>query len=548
MHSVLDYLRRYADLVLERYRDPYHGTPLFFDGFDTFTGRPVVWRNVDGTPWEPSNLASQQNFFRFLVCLARLTGDERYAQAARDAIAWHFQHVDHGGLLTWGGHSFIDLRTLRAVGPENKHQVHELKHHYPYYELMHEVDPQATARLIKGLWNAHIDNWDSLELSRHGQYGRSLDEPGLWSAPQRADLDLLREARGLSFINIGSDLIYAACMLFKLQGDEQALSWGEFLAWQYVRSRHPVTGLGVYQFNRPEKREEPPTDENAHNFTWSFFGDRAHRQFGPEYGDVAKEAWVLFKMDEEALNGPEGIYGESALTQMLMARELGEQGRRLRDWTLDGLDAWARYAYVPESNEIKPMFADGRDLTGEVFRRFGYYGPKGKTFIRRPITGMVFLSYATAWAVSRRATLWPTVCAMARNFGLGDWDPEDPAQPRSIAVPQDVDALLLSAVMEVHRATGAAIYLELAQKLGERMFAQRAHRGAIVASEHHTYCRLDDPEPLALALMLARLQGCDEGLPVLRGYGGYIHGDAMLADGTCRNIQDIKAIYTQTQA
>ncbi len=38
-------------------------------------------------------------------------------------------------------------------------------------------------------------------------------------------------------------------------------------------------------------------------------------------------------MDEEALNGPEGIYGDSALAQILLARELGEKGQQLLDWT-----------------------------------------------------------------------------------------------------------------------------------------------------------------------------------------------------------------------
>jgi pectate lyase len=548
MRQILDLLTTYADTILKKYRDPYHGTPLFFDGFDSFTGRPVTWRNVDGTDWEPSNLASQQNFFRLLTALTNLTGREDYKQAAMDAIKWHFRNADSSGLLHWGGHVLIDLKTLRPVGPEDKHMFHELKHHYPFYELMHEVNPIATTRLIQAIWNAHILDWNTMELSRHGNFGGAFDEDGFWNRPQNRNLEILREAKGLSFVNIGTDLIYAASMLYKTQTDEQAVSWAEFLAWQYVRSRHPKTGLGAYQFNRPEKREDPPSSENAPNYTFSYFGDRAQRQFGPEYGEVAKEAWVLFKMDEEMLNGPEGIYGDSAFAQTSMARELGDRGKTMLNWTLDGLEAWAKYAYVPETNEIKPMFADGRDLTGEVFKRFGYYGPKGTVFERKPITGMVFLSFATAWAVSRRDTLWPTVCAMARNFGLGEWNASNPTKSNINRTPPTSNALLLFAVLEVYHATQAKPYLELAQALGEVLVQQRAHRGVFVPSEHHVYCRLDDAEPLALAALVAAVQGKPELVPAFRSQGGYIHGDALMPDGKKKNIQDVKVIYSRKAA
>lgn len=544
---MLDYITRYADAVLARYRDPYHGTPLFFDGMNTFTGKPVTWRNVDGTDWEPSNIASQQNLLRTLTAVSALTGDGKYKQAAKDALAWHFAHADASGLLTWGGHCFLDLKTLDTVGPENKNKVHEIKHHYPFYELMFETDPQATARLIKAEWNCHIDNWETLELTRHGSYGRALDEKDFWNKPMNRDLEILREAKGLSFVNIGNDLIYSAGLLGQnVPGEEKALEWAEFLAWQYVRTRYPATGLGCYQFNRPVKRSEAPTDENERTFTFSFYGDRAERQFGPEYGEVAKEAWVLFKMDPDALNGPEGIYGDSTLAQLTLARQLGARGETLKKWAVDGLEAWLQYAYVPETNQIKPMFADGKDLTGQPFPRFGFYGQKGWLFERKAINTITLLSTVTAWAISGRESLWPHVCAMARNFGLGEWDAKDPHATRGGVAPQQADSILLFAVLEVYRATGAQAYLELARALGGRLFAAHAHRGMFVPSERHIHCRFDDTDALALLALIATERGCPEVVPGFRSQGGYIHGDALLPDGSVKNITDIKYIYPLT--
>ncbi len=58
--------------------------------------------------------------------------------------------------------------------------------------------------------------------------------------------------KGLSFVNIGNGLVFSAGMLSKLDQDDEALSWVEFLMSQYVNSRHPETKLGCYQFNRPK--------------------------------------------------------------------------------------------------------------------------------------------------------------------------------------------------------------------------------------------------------------------------------------------------------
>ena len=548
MQNMLDYLTHYANTILEHYRDPYHGTPLFFDGCNTFNNKPVSWKNTDGTEWELSNIASQQNLFRFFYGLSALTNQPKYKQAAQEAIQWHFDHADSSGLIRWGGHSFLDLKTLNTVGPENKNMVHELKHHCPFYELMYETNPNATSRMIKAIWNCHVTNWDNMEMTRHGSYGLEFDEITFWDKPQNRHLEPLREMKGLSFVNIGNDLVFSAGMLYKLDSDEKALSWAEFLMSQYVNSRHPDTKLGCYQYNRPLKTGDAPEDENDPQYTFSFWGDRAQRQFGPEYGDVAKEAWVLFKMDEEALNGPEGIYGDCGLAQTLLARELGEDGKQLLDWTTEGLEAWAYYAYDANTNEIKPMFADGKDLTGQQIPRYGYYGKKGVEIIRRPVPSHVFLAYVTNWtencSVGNQSNIiWATVCAMAKHFDLGNWVNDEP----NVNLQTKADEpLFLFATLEMYQATKNASYLTLAEKLGENIFERSANRELFTASHKHIHCRFDDIEPLALLSLIAAKQGQRELVPIYRSRGGYIHGDMMMPDGSIKNTMDVKSIYPCT--
>jgi len=540
MQAVLDYLTQYADTILRDFSDPYHGTPLLFDGCHAQSKQPVSWKNTDGRIWQPSNLASQQNLFRFFVGLSNVTQDPQYKQAAQNAIQWHFDHADASGLIRWGGHSFIDLKTLDSVGPENKNMVHELKHHCPFYELMYETNPAATRKLIKAIWNTHVTDWQQMEMSRHGQYGLDFDELSVWDKPKQANLSSLREMKGLSFVNIGNDLVFSAGMLYAMDGDERALSWAEHLMRQYVNSRHPDTQLGCYQYNQPLKTGNAPTDEHHPQYTFSFWGDRAQRQFGPEYGDVAKEAWVLFKIDEEALNGPEGIYGDCALAQTLLARELGTRGKQLLNWTTEGLEAWAHYAYDSDTNEIKPMFADGKDLTGHKIPRFGYYGQQGQELLRRPLPAHVFLAYVTNWCESRSQALWPTVCAMATHFGLGDWK-----NRKAIELDGSIDPLLLFAALEMHRSTQDPFFMTLSDTLASALFKQTAHHGLFTPSSEHIFCRFDDVAPLALLTWIAHKKGSFDQVPIYRSRGGYIHGDILLDNGKVKNIMDVKFIYEQ---
>ena len=106
----LDVVREFADKVLKYGRDTYGPkyTPLFVDGLNVHTYEPVKWiapnsdrwmlsnpntslllrDNIapDNDKWILSNLASQQNLFRTLDGLTRITGDPKYKQAAMDAI------------------------------------------------------------------------------------------------------------------------------------------------------------------------------------------------------------------------------------------------------------------------------------------------------------------------------------------------------------------------------------------------------------------------------------------------------------------------------
>lgn len=134
---------------------------------------------------------------------------------------------------------------------------------------------------------------------------------------------------------------------------------------------------------------------------------------------------------------------------------------------------------------------------------------------------------------------------MSLHFDLGNWRNE---QKKVKLDSQADDALLLFAVLDMYQTTQQAVYLSLAERIGDNVFECSANRGLFTASPNHIHCRFDDVEPLALLSLVAAKQGCREKIPIYRSRGGYIHGDMLMPDGTIKNTMDIKTIYPQCRS
>ena len=496
-------VRRYADNVIARGKDVYgeKHTPLFVDGLNVATGQPVEWKK-DGETWVLSNPASQQNLFRVFDGLTRLTGDSKYRQAAVDAITYAFENLrGPNGLLLWGGHIAYDARGDKMVMEQYNH---ELKCHYPYYPLMWEVNPEATKRFLEAFWAAHILNWSNLEMNRHGSPKKPFSNP--WNNKYEGG-EVFFWGTGLSFLNTGSDMYYAAAMLTKLSGEKEPLVWGKRMAHRYVETRNPKTGIGGFQFSQSRTAQ---CYENIR-------GDRAQYQYGDDFPGHLVVEGTLFP-----------CYGDTPavkpwMCMFLLGETLGKEGAEFTQWALEELTAWGKAAYRAGDNSFIPMLTDGTSMEGYVCKKDGYFGPKGRVLKAGRAGAADFWAYTLAYRVTRDPFMWE----MARNIGKGnDWGElpasasGEPQLPKSIT---SSSPELLLGFLDLYTATGKPEYLAMARTIGDNIIAQRFHQDLFAQSRKHVFAKFDAVEPLALLHLYAVENGIRDRVPVVWPGSSYFH-------------------------
>jgi pectate lyase len=504
-------------------------SPLLAGGVNVYTKEQLKWVFPSGRELVWSDFTIQQNLMRVLAALTNLTGDPKYKAIAKENYAYYFEFLqDKSGLLQWGGHRFVDLNTLTGVGMRDGEPTspHELKDVYPYYELMYEVNPPATVRFITAFWNAHVFNWHTLEVSRHGEYGHA---PGAqWDHPFDDPAPYF-ETKGLSFLDAGNDLIYSGAMLYKLTGDPGALLWTKRLAAQYVKARNPQTKLGAYQYTQPRKTAEQKDD----SITMSWFGDRAKRQYGPDFpGHLVLEATMLLR--QQAVN----IYSDNALMELQVAQDLGDAGQDMVASTREGMDAFVTYALIPDQGLLRPLLTDGTDLSGFVTRRNGYYAKKGQVLAPFRASPEFMLSYARGFLVTGDPTLWKMARSSARNAGLGDIG-ETPGRDARVNLATDcANSSALFSLLDLYRQTHADPYLQLARAVGNNIVKRYYHHGYFTPHEDTIFANINAIEPYALLALDAAIKGTPEKVPYFINGFGFYSGFYRFPDYTSRQIDD----------
>jgi len=524
----LDAAREFADNVLKYGRDTYgpKHTPLFVDGLNIHTHEPVKWKTPSGARWIVSNFASQQNLLRTLDALTMVTGDSKYRQAAVEAVTYALEHLQSpNGLLYWGGHIAYDALGDRISG-RGPGGNHELKYHFPYYELMWQVDPKSTKRYLESLWSAHILDWSNLDMNRHGSTERTLGQP--WNHEYEGG-PVFFWGDGLTFLDAGSDLCYAAAMLSNLSGQEQPLVWAKRLARRYVETRNPETGIGGFQYSQCR---------TAFCCGPSIRGDRAQYQFGDDFKGHFVVEGTLFPCYGNTPQVPPRI------CQLLLGERLGAQGKEFTQWALEELTAWGKIAYRKEDNSWIPMLTDGTSMEGYVCQKDGYFGPKGRVITAGRAGPRDFWTYALAFRITGDSFMWEMARHIARGNGWGDIGTEPKTGSHLDPDTDGSSVYALLGFLELYKREPHAGLLQMARKIGDNILAARFHKGFFVPSAKHIYARFDNLEPLALLHLDAVVHARSSSIPWVWPSSSFLACE-YYGRGTA---YDTSLIYTLTDA
>lgn len=535
----LNSVKEFYSNVLRDGKSKTNPTPLFADGINILTNSPVEWIFPNGEKVKISNFANQQNFLRTLVSLTEVTGDQKYKITAINTSKYFMDNfISENKLFYWGGHRFLNLDTLATVGPQNKNQVHELKNLFPYYEFLYQINPEATKNYVIAFWNAHVEDWDTLDMGRHGNYNKKFN-PNIFKEhlpknivnPRK--LPVLPETKGLTFINAGSDLIYSAYILNSLSPDKDMLMWGKTVFTQYQLAKNPKTGAPVYQFTSPKRREWPPKNDKDTN---SKFGDRAFRQFGAEFGDIAKEANALFK------GNPKTIVVDNSLVLYDIYTKTKDPD--ILNNAVDNLKNYYKIALNQENGSLKPVWNDGTDLTNYTLVRDGYYGKKGSILKSESIKSEEYTIPLIRWySITKDQDLWNTArIILNKNFDLGDIGTFDGKNILLNMGTTNSSPYSIFLMIDLYKTTNNDKYIELARIVGNNLVTTKFKNGYFVSEPNLLNAKIDSIEAFALVSLDAVLKGKDKNIPQYISHGGYIHGEHIEGE----SVYDKNVIYGKT--
>jgi len=524
--SLIKILNTYFSKIIE-VSGKFTESCLLLNGINVLKNEPIRWNVEDGTKPVMSSVTRQIHLLRAFKLLSNVTGDNTFSDRYKEILNFYFsKYQTSSGLLNWGAHVFIDLETMKTAGPINKEMQHELKDTFPDYDSLYDVNPDATLRFIKSFWGSHVAEKETLVISRHGSL---TDDLGFdFSKFESSEVNSLF-SNFLTFLNSADDLIYSALKYYKYTKNINAVKVSESLYNKYVSSRDKKTGLGVYLYTIPNKREKTNDDNN----TMSWFGDRAQRQFGEEFGDIALEKNMLL---ENLVNT---LYAENPVMLFNMYREIGDIVKPMCLQAVDGLMAFSKYIYIKEFNKCRPMFVDGTDLCNYALKRDGYYGKKGFRFSRYNPNGKTFAANLLGAVLFDNRTLFETARSMFKGFGLGLLGETISSKPMPDYSTRCANPHIAIALTDMYLLTDFKEYLYLAECVIDRIIRYNWYEPFFKPSIANINALFDSCEAYAVAYLLAAYKGI-KAEPFFSSngaiYGNFLYDNGVVGDAFDKRV------------
>lgn len=527
---------QFGDTALKYGRDRYSGKgmPLFANVLHTdYMKAPRSMTSLkSGTEPEPtvqSYYQNQQNLMRLLASLSQFTGESKYIRAAGDAADYMFNKYWYPGcgVFHWGGHGYIDLVTANTYGM--KGVVHEIEDVYPYYEFLMAVNPERAEKLMKGIWESNIQDWDALHYNRHGDFHKVVDLDNTWNRFWDGYKDPVIN-KNLSFISVALDMAYSAYSLGYQKHEEAPRIWAERMLNLIIKQRDPDTLIWPIQVH-------PQIDERGLNV------------FGKKYPQATEPRIIV---------GP-GQLMHPTLNQMMgmlaiveNANKYGRIGEmtHIKEAVEGHIIGFLNASYNKKDNTLKSIIIDGTDLSN--YRIEGpfrleklYFGAKeGMIFTPTEISPLYTSVCARAYRVSGgRKEFRDYLRNMLIAFGIGDIGVDKDGERNLNFQTTALEPSYVFALIDLYRVEPNDEFLKMAEHIGDNMIKGRQHRDSglftleddffpedskVEASgRKHKIASLDAMEPVALLSIYAAQTGQYNIMPEWYAGGLYLRVGTM---------------------
>ena len=170
----METVHKFADVRLEKGRDRYgdEHSPLFASALDRnsldLPGNPpdiagIRWN--DRSQWG-GNPHHDENFYLMLYAMSEVSGDDRYATAADDALQFFFKtQSSTTGLYWWGEHANWHFKDDEGGG--DGYNTHEFFRPWVLWDEWYRLAPDEMEKFALGLWDNQIHDKETGTFSRH---------------------------------------------------------------------------------------------------------------------------------------------------------------------------------------------------------------------------------------------------------------------------------------------------------------------------------------------------------------------------------------------
>lgn len=543
--TLLDYL----DNVKLYGTNPNKEVPLIANALDSYTMTPAVWQETESVSFVPTDLASQGYYYSTLDALYTLTGEQAYKDEVLSVYQYYLDYfLADNGMPQWGGHRCLDLDTHTVHYGYGAH--HELKGHTPYFAPFFELDYDKAYTIGVGCWDVSVTDWNDFVFNRHGSYTKTVTDEQLRDYGKNYKYEYKtyspRASTNLTFRAACNDILTANAELYAQTGDDIFKNSAMKLLNTYWNSSSDLR-INTYQFSTAGAYgaadfagtwniwdvdhwwlENPmPT-----KYTTTNAGDRFYNQCADslvEQGYITDdERWLV---REPYLINEDTEFNDNAFIDWGLAKAFGEdseEGKILIDRCIIGGGNYLKYAYDFENNKRKNILIDGRDLTGFVRDRAGYYGNAGTifgfgTFTTESFMGLCYAyGHAAKYRENPRYTehidlMWSVI----QNY----MDKTDMGNPGTKAGGSDMelnyqydgkDPKILIAMLYLYRATGCTEFLDMARNIASNIIENSMVNGFFVENDSLRYIPLDNISGLyayAMVMLEAYIEGAEDLIP-----------------------------------